>query len=308
MKPAPKSHMGHLMIAAAGAFWGTLGTFAQILMTRGFSVEMVSLLRLAIGCLILGGIVAFTNPKLLVIDRRGLYLTAAIGLVSQAGYNLLYFNAIRHIGIAMSAVLLYTAPFFLLLWSVLFFGERLTIQKIAAIALCFLGCAIAVTGGNLAVIHLSTIGIILGILSAISFSLMSAISKHALADYHPVTVVIYSFFFGALFLFPFNVASDSFHGQLSFLSVAAILGLGLLPSALSYRLYADGISRGVDLSAAGVLSTLEMVFSVILAWSIFHEPMGPARWFGILIILASILIMNWNLFQRSRISEVPANP
>lgn len=308
MRPALKLHTGHFMIAGAGVFWGTLGTFAQFLMARGFSAEMVSLLRLSTGCLILGSITVLTNPKLLRIDRRGLFLTAVIGLVSQAGYNLLYFNAIRHIGIAMSAVLLYTAPFFLLIWSVLFFGEKLTLRKIIAISLCFLGCAIAVTGGNTVDIKLSAIGILLGILSAVSFSLMSAISKHASADYAPITLIIYSFFFGALFLLPFSAFQSTFSGQLDILSIAAIIGLGLIPSALSYRLYVDGISRGVDLSTAGVLSTLEMVFSVILAWVIFHEPMGMARWFGIMIILASILIMNWTLIKRPRTTECASNP
>ncbi len=297
MKTDKRIRSGQLMIAAAGMCWGTIGTFAQLLMDQGFSANMVSLLRLVTGCLLLGGFTAMSNPRQLRIDRRGLFLTAMIGLVSQAGFNLLYFNAIRHIGIAMSAVLLYTAPFFLLLWSVVFFGEHMTARKISAILLCFLGCAVAVTGGNVTDLHISAIGVLLGILSAISFSLMSAISKHALADYSPITVVIYSFFFGALFLIPFNITSFSAGIRVNPVTIAAILALGLIPSALSYRLYAQGISHGVDLSAAGVLSTLEMVFSVILAWAVFHEPMGPVRWAGVVIILFSIWIMNCRLPQ-----------
>lgn len=305
MKTDKRIRSGQLMIAAAGMCWGTIGTFAQILMNQGLSANMVSLLRLMTGCLILGGFTAITNPEQLRIDRRGLFLTAMIGLISQAGFNLLYFNAIRHIGIAMSAVLLYTAPFFLLLWSVLFFGERMTIRKVSAILLCFLGCAIAVTGGSLSNLHISALGILLGILSAVSFSLMSAISKHALADYSPITVVIYSFFFGALFLIPFNMATFNLGNGLNLTTVAAVLALGLIPSALSYRLYTQGISHGVDLSAAGVLSTLEMVFSVILAWAVFQEPMGPVRWAGVLIILFSIWVMNCKLPQLTGKKALP---
>lgn len=297
MKTDKRIRSGQLMIAAAGMCWGTIGTFAQILMDQGLSASMVSLLRMITGCLLLGGFTAITNPEQLRIDRRGLFLTAMIGLISQGGFNLLYFNAIQHIGIAMSAVLLYTAPFFLLLWSVLFFGERLTLRKISAILLCSLGCAVAVTGGNLSNLQISGIGLLLGLLSAVSFSLMSAISKHALKDYQPITVVIYSFFFGALFLIPFNISSIHPGISINAVTIAAVLALGLIPSALSYRLYAQGISHGVDLSAAGVLSTLEMVFSVLLAWAVFHEPMGPVRWVGVLIILFSIWIMNCKMPQ-----------
>ncbi len=292
MKTDMHIRSGQLMIAGAGICWGTIGTFAQTLMNYGFSANAVSFLRLVTGFLLLGGLTAITNPEQLRIDRRGLFLTAMIGLISQACFNLLYFNAISYIGIAMAAVLLYTAPFFLLIWSVLFFGEHLTVRKVSAILLCFAGCAIAVTGGNVSNLQISLIGIALGLLSAVSFSLMSAISKHALANYSPITVVIYSFFFGALFLLPFNIAPGSLAGSINPISMGALFALGLIPSALSYRLYAQGISHGVDLSAAGVLSTLEMVFSVILAWAIFHEPMGPVRWAGVLIILFSIWIMN----------------
>lgn len=298
MKQVPKPHHGNLMIAGAGACWGTLGSFAQILLNQGFSAEMVSLFRLTVGCLVLILIVLFTNPKLLKIDKRGLLLTATIGLVSQAGFNLLYFNAIRHIGIAMSAVLLYTAPIFMLLWSILFFGERLTGRKLLGISICFIGCTIAVTGGNLDIFKLSALGLLLGVLSAVSYSLMSAISKHAMADYAPITIVIYSFLFGSLFLLPFNMSITSFDGHLNWVSLLAIIGLGLIPSALSYRLYTAGIAKGVDLSVAGVLSTLELVISVLLAWRFFHEPMGLMHGLGIGLILISILLMNWNLIRR----------
>lgn len=70
------------------------------------------------------------------------------------------------------------------------------------------------------------------------------------------------------------------------------LAMGILPAALSYRLYMEGICKGVPLSEAGVISTLEMISAVVLAWLIFREPLGPVRLAGVAVILVSIVMMN----------------
>ncbi len=283
---------GRLNIAIAGLFWGTSGIFAQYLLNAGVSAEWISFLRLSIGCLVLVAVVMRKNPELLRIDGYGLVLAAFLGVVSQAGFNLLYYNAIRLIGVAPSAVLLYTAPFFLLLWSVLFFGERVSRWKLAAVSICFLGCLIAVTEGHLNVLQVSFAGVMLALLAAISYSLMSAVSKGFIRSHAQVTILIYSFFFGAAVLLPYAVYSSDFPSDWSFSVLLAALGLGVIPSALSYSLYLSGIAKGVELSQAGVISTLEMVCSVFLAGLFFRESLGPVRLIGIALILIAIVMMN----------------
>ncbi len=284
--------IGRLSIAAAGVFWGTSGIFAQYLLNEGLSAEWVSFLRLGIGCLVLTGTVASTNPGLLRIDGRGLLLAAFLGLISQAGFNLLYYNAIHLIGVAPSAVLLYTAPFFLLLWSVLFFGERVNLWKLAAVMICFSGCLLAVTEGHLEMLQVSLSGVMLALLAAVSYSLMSAVSKGFMDSYASATVLIYSFFFGAVALLPYAAAFGHLPARLSVPVALASIGLGVIPSALSYSLYLYGITTGVELSQAGVISTLEMVCSVLLAGAFFHESLGPVRLAGIGLILMAIVMMN----------------
>lgn len=283
---------GRLSIAVAGIFWGTSGIFAQYLLNAGISTEWISFLRLSIGCLVLIASTARTNTELLRIDGRGLLLAAFLGLVSQAGFNLFYYNAIRLIGVAPSAVLLYTAPFFLLLWSVLFFGERVSLWKLVAVTICFLGCLIAVTEGHLEMLQVSLVGVLLALLAAFSYSLMSAVSKRFMESYAPVTILIYSFFIGAVALLPYAAFCGHFPSHLSFPVVLATLGLGVIPSVLSYSLYLAGIAKGVELSQAGVISTLEMVCSVFLAGLFFNESLGPVRLLGIGLILMAILMMN----------------
>lgn len=279
--------LGHLMIAGAAVVWGTQGPFAQNLMQLGCHPFLVSQIKLLLGCLTLMGIILFTQPKLLKVSRPTLRATALVGLISQAGFNSLYYTSVDMIGIANAAVLLYTAPVIFLVLSVVFFKEQLTVPKLGAAFLCVIGSAIAVTGGSLNLVGLSGLGILLAVLSAVTFAIMTAIGKVALKGCDPFTFIAYSFFFGTLFMLPLCLYTGAYQVAISPAILLNGFGIGLLPAALSYVLYFGGIKHSVSLSTAGVISSLEMVSAILIAWLIFHEPASLIKAIGILMIVVA---------------------
>lgn len=283
---------GRILIAVAGVFWGSSGIFGKYLMDGGVSVEWIAFLRIFIGALALTAFTARRSPGLLRLDRHAVGMTLAAGLISQAIFNICYYGAVQRVGVGPAAVLLYSAPFFLLVWSVFFFREKPTLLKVVAVLLCFTGCLVAVTEGDITVFSGSLEGILLGLASAVAYSLMSVFSKFTLERTAPVTVVIYSFLFGAAFLLPYALWKGSLPGVFDPMLAVWALAMGILPAALSYRLYMEGICKGVPLSEAGVISTLEMISAVVLAWLIFREPLGPVRLAGVAVILIAIVMMN----------------
>ncbi len=291
-----EKYQGQCLIALGAIIWGTQGPFAQFLMKEGASPLLVSAMKLGIGSMLLVFFMLFKSPEQLKIDRKGLLLTAVIGLVSQAGFNLLYYNSVQMIGIANAAVLIYTSPVFFLALSVLFFKEVLTMKKVFAALLCVLGCAIAVTGGQLNLNGLSVNGIVLALLAAVAFAIMGALGKKALLGYEPMTIIAYSFFWGFLFLLPEAIGSGAFLLDWNGSVIVGCLGIGMFPAALAYFLYFTGVRKGVSLSQAGVISSLEMVSAVLIAWTLFEETVNVIKVFGVLLILFSIILteINWN--------------
>lgn len=292
-----EKYKGQCLIALGAIIWGTQGPFAQFLMKEGASPLLVSVMKLGIGSMLLVLFMIFKSPQQLKIDRKGLLLTAVIGLVSQAGFNLLYYNSVQMIGIANAAVLIYTSPVFFLALSVLFFKEVLSVKKVFAALLCVLGCAIAVTGGQLNLNGLSVNGIMLALLAAVAFAIMGALGKRALLGYEPMTIIAYSFFWGFLFLLPESIGSGAFMLDWSGNVILGCLGIGMFPAALAYFLYFTGVRKGVSLSQAGVISALEMVSAVLIAWTLFAEAVNVVKVFGVLLILFSIILteINWSL-------------
>lgn len=284
------NYKGQFLIALGAVIWGTQGPFAKALMQNGASALFVALVKLGIGAGLMFLAMAILRPKQLKIDKKGLLYTGVIGLFCQAGFNALYYQSVDLIGIANAAVILYTSPVFFLLLSMVCFKESLTLIKGLSALICMLGCAVAVTGGDLSLEGLSILGIGLALLSSASFALMGAISKKALTCYEPMTVIAYSFLWGFLFLLPNAWMSHSLAIEMNLSVLIGALGIGALPAALAYFFYFKGVSCGVNLSQAGVISALEMVSAVLIAWTIFGEPANVVKVMGIFLILFSILL------------------
>lgn len=285
-----KNYEGLLLIGAGAILWGTQGPFAQLLIQNGASSLLIAFGKLALGSLILICYLLSTTPIKLKIDKKGITYTAIIGFVSQAGFNYFYYSSVGVIGIANAAVILYTSPVIFLLISIFVFHEKMTWSKAFSSLLCVMGCAVAVTGGKLDVSGISISGVIMAFIATITFPIMSAICKKALWNYDSMTIIVYSFLWGSLFLMPIVISSGSFDITWNMKLLFGFWGIGLFPAVLAYILYFKGLGKGIQLSQAGVLSALEMVSAILIAWFIFHESYSVAKIAGVIMILGSIMI------------------
>ncbi|MEN2256794.1 DMT family transporter [Paraclostridium benzoelyticum] len=229
-------------------------------------------------------------PNALKINRKGLMYCILVGIISQAGFNICYFNAIDSIGVSAFAVLLYTSPLFLAMLSMAIFKERLNKSKVMSLCICFCGSILAVTGGSLDLGQLSTQGILLGIMSAITYACMSIISKGALKECEGITLLIYGFLIGSILMIPLANPIQIISYANNIGTVITILGLGIIPAAGAYIFYLNGISTGIDLSIAGILASAELIVSVIIGWTLLGENFSIVKAIGVLFMVVSAII------------------
>ena len=281
---------GYLFVVVAGVCWATIGLFANSLLGHGLTPEQVAFLRLFLGFLVLFIYSCFKMPSALKISKKGLAYCITVGIVSQAGFNMCYFNSIDSIGVSASAVLLYTSPLFLTFLSIVIYKERLNKIKIISLAVCFMGAILAVTGGSLNLGQLNMNGILLGIMSAITYACMSIISKGALKECEGITLLIYGFLIGSILMIPLAKPFEliSYVNDMGVLTI--MLGLGIIPAAAAYIFYLNGISTGIDLSIAGILASTELIVSVIIGWTILGESFSVGKLIGVIFMVLSALI------------------
>lgn len=292
----------YLKIGLAGALWGTLGLFGKTLEGYQMSPPMISFARLFSGLAIMLLYFGIKNPSVLKIDKKGLWSCMIIGVISQGFFNLAYFSSIQLVGAFTAVVLLYFSIIFMFLMGTLIYKEKPSSKKITAIILCLVGCVFGATGGDFSALQANTKGIVMGLLAAFSYSLMPTISKKTSVTYNPFTIIIYSFLFGALFLIPFAKPWTFFDTPREPQIYLVILLFGLVASTLPYGLYIPSL-HNIQISKLGVITSIELVVSIIIAALWLKESINIYKLLGGAIIMFSIWLMNTNFDIRQPITK-----
>lgn len=294
--------IGYVMIFAAGTLWGTIGLFVKLLSGVGANPSLTAFMRLFMGFCILipvmlckgGGI------KLFKIDKKGLIQCLLLGTLSQALFNYCYNISIGSVGVATASILLYTAPVFVCIMSMIIFKELIGVQKIFALVLNIAGCFLMVTGGDLSYFKISIIGITFGLAAAFLYSLVTIIGKIASGNIHPFTVVFYSFFFGWLTLGILTAPWESMAAASGVKFWIYSFGYGLIPTVGSYLLYMGGLNKNLELSKVPVIASVETVVATLIGVLMFQEKLGFINVFGIICLLSSIAIMNLKFKEKDQ--------
>ena len=150
------------LIFLAGILWGTIGIFEKTFLISGSEGSLSIFLRMFFAFSITFLISIFRDYKRLLIDKSTLTVCFLLGIISNGIFNIFYSNSIRLNGMAIAAVLMYTAPIFTSLASRILFHENFSRYKIISLILNILGCVLTVTGGNIFNPEISIYGVLCG--------------------------------------------------------------------------------------------------------------------------------------------------
>ena len=278
-------------VLAAGTFWGTMGFFARSLYAGGFGPLEVAQTRITTGLVFVGLYILLFNRRLFQVKLKDIWCFLGTGIVSLLLFSTCYFSALNYTSLAVAAILLYTAPFFVMLMSLALFKEKMNGKKILALLLAFAGCVlVSGVGGDE---EISWIGILLGLGSGFFYALYSIFGRYAInRGYGAWTMTFYTFLFcsiGCAFLCDWRVIGTSVQADNSIL--LWVLGLGFVTAFLPYVLYSTGLEH-MESSKASILASVEPVVSALFGVFVFHETLTFWGILGILMVLGAIVVLN----------------
>jgi len=287
----------YLMIMAAASLWGSIGIFIKNLTVAGFSPMQLVTFRTLISMTLIFLFLLWKAPEKMKIRWQDSWMFIGTGLFSFVFFNYFYFISVQRNGLSVASVLLYTAPVFVFLLSVLLFRERVSTLKVITLILAVIGCLLVSGALERDAGTMDLFGILAGVLSGLGYGLYSIFGKFALARYEPVTITFYTFLFGTLGAFPL---ADM--GQVpglidSFPVLVNILILAVLITILPFTLYTLGLA-GTEPSKASVLATVEPLVATFFGMLLYQESLGLLKIFGILSVIGAALIINLQPAER----------
>lgn len=279
-----------LWVVIAGCLWGTMGLFVRQFNANGIQSMNIVLIRSLFTAILLLLFILIYDRKLLKIKLCDLWIFMGMGIVSIVLFNYCYFSAISLMSLSTAAILLYTSPVFVMIFSAVIFKEKITLKKVSAMIISVTGLVLVtdVFSGNS---EISLSGIIYGIISAIGYALYSIFSRFALnRGYHPLTTTVWAFIFAAvcsMFMSDIPFCISTFYNVPSMVFFTIIFAI--ITSILPYTLYAFGL-KGTETSTAAVIASIEPVSATIFGIFFYGEyPSIPAI-IGIILVLSALVL------------------
>ena len=285
-----KKYIPYLSILTAGILWGMIGLFNRHLLAGGFTPQTIVLVRNFGGFLLMTVLFFCMDRRIFRIQLRHLPIFLGTGVVSVVLFTLLYFSCQEQCSLAVAAILLYTAPAFVMLMSALFFREAVTRRKLLALSAAFLGC-VAVSGVLSGGLSVTVGGLLMGIGSAFFYALYSIFARLALAHYQPLTVTYYTFVcagIASLFVGSPTTAITLLTANPTMPLLA--LGLVVLCTVAPFVLYTKGLAQ-VESGKASILASVEPVAAAVVGILAFGEPLSVGVVVGLACIVGSVCIL-----------------
>ena len=277
---------GAFCVAIAGILWGIIGLFVRALGDAHLTSMDIVGARAIVAAGLLFVLLALFDRKSLHLRLRDVWCFLGTGIGSIVFFNYCYFTAVQMMSLTSAAVLLYTAPAFVMVLTRVFFGEAFTRRKLCSLVLTFFGCVL-VTGVLGSETPLSVAGILFGLGSGLGYGLYTIFGKFAMErGYSAQGITFYTFLVAA-------IAASAMNGMGAILAAAQtpalpyMLGLGALSTVLPFLLYTLGL-RTLSGSRASILASIEPVTAAILGIAAYGETMQPMTLAGVILVLVGI--------------------
>lgn len=282
-------------VTFAVVVWG-LSFIATKVVLQDVSPMILVWLRFGIGTFILGASVIkrrlFNLP-----NRKDLPYLFFLGLQGITFHQWLQSTGLVTAKASTTAWLVATAPVFMVLIGRFIFRETITYTKLIGISLATVGAITVVSAGNFTAVIRGKIGSpgdSLILISALNWSIFSALSRRGLKTYPAVFMLFYVVGSGWLFSSILLFVTDQNLIEVISLSLPGWLGvlfLGIACSGVAYLCWYDAL-QVLPVSQVGAFLYVEPLVTIVVAKLLLEETIGPASLVGGGAILLGVWLAN----------------
>jgi drug/metabolite transporter (DMT)-like permease len=311
MITSPSSRIDWLLFVLLGFFWGSSYLFIKIGVDAGLPPFMLITLRLGIGFALLATVVTLARESLPRNPRIYGHLIV-MGAVNIAIPFSLITWAEQSVSSALASILNAAVPLFVIVIAAIFLrDERITLNRLAGLAVGFIGVAILVGFNPADVANADLAGEIALIGSTISYAIGAVYARRNIRGLRPMIPALFQVGFALVmvsiltlvFEHPFDVAIKPE-------ALLAVVWLGLLGSGLAYLVFFRILGRW-GATRTSMVAYLLPVFGIALGALVLSEPIDARLLIGTALVIGGVALVNSKygakpLFERRSAGAKPA--
>jgi drug/metabolite transporter (DMT)-like permease len=283
---------GTLMCLGSAAAFGAMAVFGKLAYGDGATVGTLLAVRFVLAAALFWTLILVGGGarEVRALSRRDVGVGLALGACGYALQAACYFAALERIDASLLSLLLYTFPAIVAAAAVALGRERIDGRRLAALGLASGGLALVVAGAGTGAID--PVGAALGLAAAVVYSTYILVSEGIAARMRPRLLSALVCTGAAVPL----TAGSALLGQLrpDGLTVAGwgwLACLAVVSTVASISLFFAGLPR-VGPTTASILSTVEPLATVLLAFLVFGETLGAVQLVGGALVLAAVLVLH----------------
>lgn len=285
----------HFMFIIIGAvLWGTAGIFVRTIEETPITQLQLVFGRMLFSCSLMAVVILVKDKNLFKIKLKDLWIFICGGVLSIVFFNYCYYTTMSYTSLSVAAVLMYTAPFFVMIISVFLFSEKLRLNKCVALLVAFVGCC-AVSGVFSETESIGSKALTFGLLTGFGYALYTVFGELAIKrGYKSFTITFYVFLFAAMGAGAICSPVDAVSKAVCEPKIILVLLLmAIFNTVLPYIFYTAGL-EGVEPTVAPIIAMLEPVVATVIGAVLYREMPTVVGVIGIMLVLASVVILNRN--------------
>lgn len=283
-----KTIRGSICGVVAAISYGTNPLGALNLYAEGMNPNSVMFYRYGLAVVILALIMLFRR-KSFAVSWHEFRILAALGLLMAASSLTLY-SSFNFMDAGIASTLLFVYPVMVAVMMAALFKEKVTTVTALSIMLALGGIALLYQGGDGAV--LSTVGVILVMISSLTYAVYIIIVNKSSLRLSSVKLTFYVLLVGTLFIVAYSFVGEN--TQIEPLTTPSMLiyalVLALFPTVISLILMVIAV-HDVGSTPTAVMGALEPITAVCIGVLVFGEQFTMRLATGILLILTAVILI-----------------
>lgn len=269
------------MTNTAVLLFGMAGLFARLINLPAIEITFARVFFSSMTLFLLSFI---TKQNIKIKNKKHLLLLIGAGLILAIHWwSFLY--AIQISSVAIGTITFSSFPLFIIFLEIVFLHEKLHSKDILFCLLILLGVFITVPAFSLE--NQSFQGIIIGMISAFSYALLTLMNRYFSNIYSSITISLYEQSSAAVVLLPTLFIIQTVP---TLTEIGGLIFLGVVTTALAHTLFISSLKQ-IPAYLAGIISSLETVYSIVLAIILFQEFPATREILGAIIIITTVIMV-----------------
>ncbi|SUI83562.1 threonine and homoserine efflux system [Shewanella putrefaciens] len=249
--------------------------------------------RCIAAALILALLIKFSRKPLSLEHKHDYLIAIALGIIVSLHW-VTYFAAMQLSSVAIGMIAFFTYPVMTVIAEPLLTGNKIKLIDMISGILVFIGVILLIPEANFS--NDTTLGIAIGILSAMLFTARNLLQKRYFTQYSGPHAMFYQTLVAAVFLMPWH---ETPLNSITLDVWELIILLGIVFTAAPHALFTSAL-RQLSAKTVGLVSCLQPFYGAMLALMILGETLNLNTLLGGTIIVATAIFETHQSHQSLR--------